>query len=368
MQHGKFGLLLLICILTISISAQEQPQTRPFYMGFTPFPYAISFEAIDYTYNTLLAESDLIAHHFDSGVPWVEALEGGISEHVRNDWNYRVSRTPDDHIVYLSLTPINFDRNGLALYRGTAEDQPLPAPWDTYSFNHPDVKTAFFNYIEQGIQFFSPDYLNIGVEANLLMKINPGVWDEYIELHRETYTRLKELHPDLTIFVSMTGIDLLEGYTDVNHDDQVRAFNDLIDYTDIFALSLYPYMTKYMTNEIPQDMYDVLAEWTDKPMAIAETGYPAQDFGIYVGDVRVQFDTDETKQANYIEFLLDEAYQHEFVFVINFVLRDYDELWEAIGAREDLTIAWRDTGLFDENGAERPALTIWRNWLALPHP
>ncbi len=369
MRYRNFGILITILIVSLctTLSAQETPTTRPFRMGFTPFPYDISFEAVDYSYTTVFAEGDLIMHHFDSGVPWVEALEGTISQHLQDDWNYRLLRTPENHPVFLSLTPINFDRNGLALYHGTAEDQPLPAPWDTYSFNHPDVKTAYFNYVEQAITFFSPDYVNIGIEANLLMKISPHVWDDYMELHRETYIHLKELHPDLPIFVSMTGIDLLDGYTDVNHQDQLQAFRDLIDYTDIFALSMYPYMTKYMSNEVPQDMYDLLAEWTDKPMAISETGYPAQDFGIYVGDIRVQFFSDETKQADYIQFLLDEAYQHNFVFVVNFVLRDYDALWEKIGAREDLTIAWRDTGLFDENGNERPALSIWRDWLNMPY-
>jgi len=42
---------------------------------------------------------------------------------------------------------------------------------------------------------------------------------------------------------------------------------------------------------------------------------------------------------------------------VNFVLRDYDALWQQIGGNEDLTIAWRDTGLYDEAGAARPALS-----------
>jgi hypothetical protein len=367
MKHSLRIIALILLFTTIIAHAQEKPPTRPFHMGFTPFPYAISFEAVEYTYNTLATESDLIAHHFDSGVPWVEALEGKLSEDVIADWEYRRANTPDSHIIYLSVTPINFERSGLAPYRGTAERQPLPAPWDTYTFNHPDVKEAFFNYVEQGIAFFSPAYINIGVEVNLVMKINPTAWDAYVELQRDTYTRLKALHPDLPIFVSMTGIDLLEGYTDANHADQLRAFDEIIPYTDIFALSVYPYLTNYMTTQVPESLYDDLAAMTDKPLAIAETGYPAQDFAIIIEGMRIEFESDETTQEAYIQFLLDEAHQHNAVFVVNFVLRDYDALWQAIGGKEDLIIAWRDTGLFGENGEERPALQIWRDWLAVPY-
>jgi exo-beta-1,3-glucanase (GH17 family) len=186
-------------------------------------------------------------------------------------------------------------------------------------------------------------------------------------LHRAVYTTLKASHPDLPLVVSVTGIDLLEGYTDANHEDQMRALADLVDYTDILGLSVYPYMTAYMTNVLPEAMFDDLAALTDKPLAITETGYPAQSFGINAEEgLRLEFDSDTTKQERYIQLLLNEAQQHEFRFIINFVLRDYDALWRQIGANEDLTIAWRDTGLYDEDGGERPALAVWREWLEKP--
>ncbi|MCA9909927.1 MAG: hypothetical protein KC519_14820, partial [Anaerolineae bacterium] len=114
-------------------------------------------------------------------------------------------------------------------------------------------------------------------------------------------------------------------------------------------------------------MFDQLVALTDKPIAITETGYPAQTFSIFAGNnVRVTLESDADKQARYIALLLAAAQEYDFVFVVNFVLRDYDALWQQIGAREDLTIAWRDTGLYDEEGAVRPALDLWRAALALP--
>lgn len=367
MKSRLFVVIALIVLLSAKLTL-AQSDTRTFYMGFTPFPYKISMDAINYTYSHIGEDADLILQHFDNGVPWVEALSGAeYSQNIRDDWNLRRSMTPADHQVYVSTTPINFLRTGLAAYRGEKDDMPLPAPFDSYGFDHPDVLRAYLRYCEDLIAYFEPDTFIFSIEANLLMKLRPELWESYMTLHRAVYTALKASHPDLPLVASVTGIDLLEGYTDANHEDQMRALADLVDYTDILGLSVYPYMTAYMTNALPEAMFDDLAALTDKPLAITETGYPAQSFGINIeGGQRLEFDSDSTKQERYIQLMLNEAQQHEFRFVINFVLRDYDALWQQIGANEDLTIAWRDTGLYDEDGGERPALAVWREWLGKP--
>lgn len=366
--------LVFVCLfvsISFSVSAQEA-ESRAFAMGFTPFPYEVSFPAVSWTYDAIEDEADLIAHHFDNGVPWVEALSGEpFSQNIQGDWELRRSRTLDEQVVYLSITPIAFLRDGLAPYRGEQDDMPLPEPWNGYSFNHPDVVTAFLNYARRAIDWFQPDYLNVGVEVNLLKKINPSLWGDYVLLQGQVYETLKAEYPDLIIFVSLTGIDLLEGYTDANHAEQMNALVDIMPYTDLIAWSLYPYMTSYMTNAIPMDMFDRLAELVapyGKPMAVAETGYPAQPFAIQASaDLRLEFEGTPELQADYIDLLLSKAQEYEMVFVINFVVRDYDTLWQQIGGQEDLTIAWRDTGLVAEDGAERPALDIWRQWLEMPY-
>jgi len=208
----------------------------------------------------------------------------------------------------------------------------------------------------------------MAAEVNLLMRLRPDLWDGYMTLHRATYTALKADYPDLPIFASMTGIDLIEGYTDADYADQMRAFAEVIDYTDLFGISLYPFLTGYMTDAIPERIFDELAALTQKPIAITETGYPAQDFAIDAEEgLRLEFDSDPEKQAAWIDLLLDEAAEHRFVFVVNFILRDYDALWRAIGWREDSSITFRDTGLYSEDGEERPALLRWREALALPY-
>lgn len=336
--------------------------TRSFYMGFTPFPYDISNEAVDYVYNKLATDADIISHHFDDGVPWPEALNGSdFHINIMNDWQYRLSRTPASHKILLSVTPIRFFRDGLAPYKAEKGDLPLPAPWDTISFNHPDVKQAFLNYCVRIKNYFNPDFFVIGIEVNLLMIQAPGLWDEYLELHQYVYQQLKILDPQLPILVSVTGMDLVEGYTNANHSQQRQVLNDIMNYTDLCGVSLYPYLTGFLCDTIPSDMFEKIFSYLPKDKAICETGYAADSITVYGGTVVLN--GSPQKQNQYLTLLMNKAEQYDLKFVVNFVLRDYDALWEDIGSPDDLNKVWKDTGIYDENGNARLAYQNWYFWL-----
>jgi hypothetical protein len=78
----------------------------------------------------------------------------------------------------------------------------------------------------------------------------------------------------------------------------------------------------------------------------------------------VTIESDPSKQQKYIKELLSVCEKFKAVFVINFVVRDYDQLWVQIGSPTDINIAWRDSGFYDENGIPRPALNTWKDFLA----
>jgi hypothetical protein len=364
-----FSLLgTLLGLASCQPAEQAAPETRSFHLGFTPFPYAISWEAVQYTYATIGREADLICHSFDEGVPWVEALAGTpFSAHVQGDWDLRRSLTPPGHRVFVQVTPMNFWRNGLSLYRGTANDQPLPPDWQNARFSDQKVKQAYLNYCQRAIAFFRPDYFNFAIEVNLLLGNAPQLWADYLDLHQFVYRELKRAHPQLPIFCSLHAGYLLRGYEDrQDYDAQERAARELGPFMDIFGMSIYLYGTKFGTNSLPPDLFArIKALAGDKPLAVTETGYLAQD--LYMGPPwNVTIASTAEKQRDYIEYLLRGANEYNLVLVSNFVLRDYDELWRSVGAQPDITALWRDTGLFDEAGRERPALAVWRRYLNLP--
>ncbi|KAA3648820.1 MAG: hypothetical protein DWQ07_01085 [Chloroflexi bacterium] len=387
MTHTKLASIALVLLLVTLACATEAPAApvaeaqqqapaeapsgppRSFHLGFTPFPYAISGEAVQYVYDRIAEDADLIAHHFDNGVPWPEALtRQKYSDHLINDWNFRKANTPAGHKVYVAITPINIWRDDLALYWGSEEGLPVPAPWDSYSFNHPDVKTAYLNHAANVVEHFAPDYLNIGIESNLLAHGNPAEWPAYLELHQFVYTELKARYPDLTVLASVSAQPLLEGYNhEYDHASQLQALNELMPYSDIYGISIYPYLTKYLAEPYPQDMWSNLFSLNDKPIAITETGYPAQEFTVTNENITISSTSE--KQAAYIQDVINQADANQLEFVINFVLRDYDDLYNEIYAQGDLDIVeiailWRDTGLYDENGIPRPAWDIWQTALS----
>ena len=364
-KHPEKILCLFVAVLFLAgCSKDDELAKRPFRMGFTPFPYEISQEGVEYTYEKLSVEADIINHHFDNGVPWEEALKGAeFSRHIMDDWNYRIGKADVRQKTYVSVTPINFSRDGLAAYRGSADNLPLPPPWDKYAFNDEHVKAAYLNYCKRVLAFFQPDYFAMSIESNLLYVMKPDLWAAYLELHEYVYLQLKSMYPDLPIFSSVAGAPMLKGFLEGNdHVQQRLAVMQLLQLSDYYAISFYPYLTNYLGNPYPENTFDELFSLSGKPVIIAETGYTAETFSMNNGQDVVTIETDPLKQQRYLDDLLAASEKWRAKFVIYFALRDYDQLWAQIGSPADLNIAWRDAGLYDESGNPRPALNSWREW------
>lgn len=387
MRGLRITSIILIASLSFLISCIQKDEqvdaialagllSRNYYLGLTPFPYDISgMDKIEWVYDRIRTDADLMVHHFDNGIPWAEALTDGIfPAKVTDDWDFRKSHTPAGHKLYVAVTPINSMRDGLAaIWNSTGDNQSLTAPWDGYDFNHADVKTAYLNYCRRVINYFNPDYIAVGVEVNLVKHLIPTQWAAYVELQHLVYTTLKAEYPTLPIFVTLTGIDLVEGYSSANHTDQMSALADIIDFTDYFAISLHPFFAEVAGGTLPADMFDRIFSLnaSAKPACITETSFPAEELTMTDYDPDIILAGSKEKQRHYFSFLLNGAQQKNLIFVVNFLVRDYDVLWSTpapggLGSPEDINKAWRDTGFYDQDGKARPALGVWKARLALP--
>lgn len=342
---------------------------RPYRLGLTTFPYDTTQAAVDYVYAKVAEDADLFTVHTTEGVPWVEALEQKPVEQMGSSivakWTKMKAAVTPSQKLYLALTPLDDGRAKLADYWGSAEHMPLPGSWATASFDSADVKSAYLQTCRAAIDFFHPDYLAIGIEVNLLRKNNPAAWSAYVDLHKATYTALKAENPALPIFVTMTGVDLLDGWTDADHGEQMAALADVLPYSDYLGISFYPFMSKYLTDPYPASTWSDLASLAGgKPLVIGESGYPAQAFSI--PSYSLSFDGTEAKQNAFVSDMLAAAESQPMPFVVNFLVRDYDALWATLppGPVQDNGSVWRDTGLYDENGSERSALATWKSALA----
>ena len=336
--------------------------TRPFLMGVTPFPYAgdtRSFsQALDYAED----DGDLIVHHFDDGIPWEQALTGAdYPESYIGEMDARDIFSPDDSLRYIAVTPINFGRDGLAQTRDESGQVPLEAPWDSKAFDDPDVVTALLNHIDWMVDHLHPDYLAYGVEVNMLAHSRPELWDSFVRLASQVYPVLKERYPDIPIFTTFQ-VDWLHAYP----EEQEAAIRDMLPYTDILAASSY----RYANQTAPADgsnyftaLHDIAP---DKPFAVGETGWPAEDV---VDPWPDAIEGSPEGQREYVEWLIQQSVELNAEFIVWYLPRDLDIYWDAVLHADPQAATLRlfkDMGLRDGGGEVRPAGQLWHEWAARP--
>ena len=339
---------------------------RSFFMGFTPFPWDMTIDAIMDTAKFIVENGDMVSHHLEQGVPWIEALDDKpFHPNMMKDWQGRKDMSKGKKI-FLSLTPLNESRNKMEFYRGKDEDMPVPAPFNDKMLNDPIVKKAYLTYCQRAVEFFQPDYLAITIEANELFHNTPNLWASFVELYKDTYTALKKDHPKLPIFFTVSLHNMTNpGWKD--REEQQAEIKKLLEYSDILGISYYPFMAGQ--SEKPIETLDWIRKFTDKPLAITETGFPAED--IVLKSYNMTIKGSPEMQETYFKTLLGRGNQDGYLFVIDFLYRDYDALFKTISAqleKRDLTmdifLVWRDCGLVDENGVKRPAFDVWKSYLS----
>ena len=136
---------------------------------------------------------------------------------------------------------------------------------------------------------------------------------------------------------------------------------------DLVAVSFYPFI-RGGTTDIDGCLQVAdrrTSTRTRSPTRSWKSGRPPSGFELpKSGQV---IDGTPEKQAAYFEALLAFANGPRDRFVICFVHRDYDALWEKIkGTAPEAFAAWRDCGLVDEAGKPRAAFALWKNYLQMP--
>ena len=354
-------LLMIKLLISLNCVAANAADERMFYMGFTPWLYDFSVEAIDSTYSYINSHSDVIAHHLEEGVPWTEArTRTGYHPNMMWGWNLRKIKSSRDLKVFVSISPLNQSRSGLAEYRGESTEMALPTRFQGRSFNDPIVKLAYLNYAESVIRFFEPDYLAIAIEANELYFNNRAQWPDFVELYIETYAALKLRHPELPIFFTTSLHNMNQMRKDT--DDAWREMSMLWNYADIAAFSYYPFMEYPLNSNDPVAMMDKIRAHTDKPLAISESGYPAQPID-YPGLSYIP--TTERLQGEIMFRMLNKVYRDQYEFFIAWTYRDFDQLMNRTNMPA-ISALWRDTGLLSETGKRRLSSEVWDAFYNLP--
>jgi uncharacterized protein (TIGR03067 family) len=337
-----------------SIAKVELPRKRAFRMGFTGFVHDITPEAVAASRAFVRENADILAHHIE-GVPWAEALADlPFSKDFLAEWEGKRSATPPRGKVYLALSP------GRGDLKPAEKAMPIPPELRGKSYDDPLVKKAYLAYCRRAIEFFRPDWLCIGIEVNEIHDSGTRVWNAYVDLHRHVRDAIRKERPELPVFASFTLHNLFK-----KQGRMLESFEALMEWNDVAAVSYYPFFIEDSKRLSALDWMCERFEKFKKPFAMVETNDAAERLA-FPRAGHVIAGTPE-KQLRYHEKLFGLAQEKRFLFVIDFIHQDYDRLWERIEASSpELFMAWRDCGLLDEAGKPRPALELWRRWLAVP--
>jgi len=364
MKKTTAALALSLALLMVGAGNQDK-KARPFAMGVTPFPYELTAEAIEATQLWILDNTDLVAIKVDEGVPWQEALENKNSYDPAFegslDWK---GKKPQDKKVFLSTTPLNKDKTGMAGYRGAAENMPNPDPWNKKDLDDPLVAKAYLNYCRELIRRFKPDYMAYGIEVNNLIKV-PAKWKKFVPFARDIYMALKKENPQVSFCLTLS----TETATDPEQvGAQKKGITEILPFTDLIAVTALPYIKEPNPAKLPKTYFGQMAALApQKPFAIAETAFLAEDVNVDVGALHIERVGKAAWQADYLKFCFDEASKHNAKFVVWMIPRDLDKLYEALPPLvREILLPVKDTGLLDGAGVPRKSFELWSQWLKLP--
>lgn len=358
----------LLCGCSGDSSSNPAPDySRSYYMGFTPWPYDATLDAVNITYQKIQQDGDIVHHQLMQGIPWEAAFNGTpYPAGVEADITMRLNQTVAGHTILLSIDSLDSSRAALANNWGDSGEGPRIAPWDTRDLDSPEVITAYTNFALDLIDRFRPAYFNYGTEASELILNDIARYNKFVVFAQQVSANIKAQYPELKLMVSVALKS--PGSAEMN---LIKAnIGDLLPYIDVLGISVYPYIffnhaDKGNPGNLPVNWLTQVEDFAaGKPIAITETGWIAQD--LVVSGLGVNVPGSEAYQRQYVAQLLQQCDQLSVEFVIWWSLIDYQALWEGVLAQDDLAAIWRDTGLYDEQVQQRSGLAEWQQYFQRP--
>lgn len=334
-----------------------------------PFPYDLTAESVKTVAGLVRSNANLYCVQLDDGIPWEAALSGAeFDANVKDQWQRHRDSIAPHHEVYLAIAPLAEDRIAWAPAAGGAT---APAWARDERRLTPELKSAYARYVLRAVDYFRPNYLNIGVESGDLAAKRPAKWPLFDELFADCAAQVRSRHPNLKIGISF-GLPLLQ------KDQVLGRVSKLIDASDYVGVSFYPYMSEFYAKfgaarlPAPPDEWRKPLAWlaqnVRKPIAICETAYSSEPVSIAAHGLRLGGSRE--LQSAYVTDLSEIARRDGYLFTVFFLTVDYDALMSKLRRNDETMKLWWRTGFFDRNQREKPAWAAYQKaWAdSLPVP
>lgn len=144
------------------------------------------------------------------------------------------------------------------------------------SWNNNEAKLLYRELAKDIIRKYNPKYLALGLEVNSYYSKNPEDFFLFVNFYSDLYDELKRESPSTMIFVTFQ-LEMLNGIGDDtwgfeidNQWDIIDLFNDKLD---LLVLTTYPEVEFSSVENIPDNYYSDLSNYTNKTIAFSEIGW-----------------------------------------------------------------------------------------------
>jgi hypothetical protein len=340
-------------IPTLQSSVFDTNQTA---FGFFPTPAEVSLQAVFDIYKKIGQHGNVVLMQRE--VPWNEFVKSanGESKAIEDIHNQYILAHQNNLDVIFIVDPLN----GL----NRREFINLPFGWKS-SFGNPDIRSAITNFTLRVVREYKPAYLGLGSEINTYADTSPDDFPNYISLYEEIYSLVKAETPDTKIFVTFQWEEMNNLIPGLNPDrkpyevnwNQMEVFEP---HLDVWAISSYPFIAFPTGADIPADYYAPLLDRTNKPLAVAEGGFPSIARGNFPGT--------QQDQVDYLKAIHDQI-GSRLDFWIYLILNDFNmdayekEMRKSGHSNDAETLSWfSKVGLMEMDGTPKQGLAVWDDY------
>jgi hypothetical protein len=232
-------------------------ETRNFYLGIVPTPKNIP----ETTWNDTVNAYEEAGEIADVLMVWTEPPGIGQYEKLKENRIITALRVYGlKPVVTLNFATLKETPQGLQYV--------IDAPEGNADLSDATFRQLWISEAKNIAREFKPEYISLGNEINDYFYLYPDQIDIYLSLFDEAYNAIKEVSPQTKVFVVFS-------YTHLIDNNQWNLFEKFNNHADIIGLTTYPWKHYETPEEIPQDYYSKIKQYTNKPIAFTEIGWPS---------------------------------------------------------------------------------------------
>lgn len=126
---------------------------------------------------------------------------------------------------------------------------------------------------------YDAKYLALGIGNNFHYRYSPETFDLWVEAYKNMYDEVKKEYLETKVFVTFQ-YEMTKGVGTKywgEHDPEWEILDKFGDKLDIIAFTTYPELEYSSIEEIPEDYYSEIKNYSNKPVSFTEIGWQDDD-------------------------------------------------------------------------------------------